>query len=329
MAEWLYEEGIGERRAALVENHKIIAAEVERDGDGVSVGSVLPARLIAHDRDHRRARVRLDDGAEAWLARPPAALTEGAALMVRITRMALREAGRDKPAQAMPTEPGEAAQSGPDLFARISATGHAVVRLRSADPADRLEAAGWSELTDAARTGVWPFDGGALVLSLTPAMLVIDVDGDLAPLALAAAGAVAVGAAIAALGLAGSIGIDFPTLAGRADRQRIDALLDAHVPPPFERTAMNGFGFVQIVRRRERPALIERMQLDPVRSDALGLLRRAGRALGTGVLTLTARPAVIDAIAAHADWTDRLAVQTGRAIMLSPDPANQGSGHAQ
>ncbi|NJS14983.1 MAG: ribonuclease, partial [Sphingopyxis sp.] len=136
-------------------------------------------------------------------------------------------------------------------------------------------------------------------------------------------------AAIAALGLTGSIGIDFPTLAGRADRQRIDALLDAALPPPFERTAMNGFGFVQIIRRRERPSLCERTQLDPVLSDALALLRQAERALGTGPLTLSARASVTTLLAARPRWIEELQQRTGRAVMLRAEDSLKGCGHAQ
>jgi hypothetical protein len=329
MAEWLYEDGIGERRAALVADGAIIAAEVERDGDGLPVGSVVTARLIAHDRARRRASVRLADGSDVLLTGALTSVTEGAPVRIRLTRMALREAGRSKPALAVPAGEGESEQLGLDLRARIAASGVPVVTVAAMEREDRLEAAGWSELLDSARTGIWPFLGGALHLALTPAMLVIDVDGELAPQALAEAGALAACAAIRALGITGSIGVDFPTIAGRAERQRIDALLEAHLPSPFERTAINGFGFVQIVRRRERLSLIERVQLDPVQSDALALLRRASRVRGTGVLTLTACPPVIALLTAHPDWTAQLAATTGRPVALAADPMMTGNGHAQ
>ncbi len=50
-------------------------------------------------------------------------------------------------------------------------------------------------------------------------------------------------------------------------------------PSPFERTAVNGYGFIQIVRRRERASLIELLRADPVRSASMAAMRdaRAGR----------------------------------------------------
>ena len=331
MAEWLYEDGIGERRAALVAGERIIAAEVERDDDGAGIGAVLSVRLIAHDRPRRRARVRCDDGSELWLAHPPATLTEGASVTAQVTRMALREAARVKPGHAIVSD--AAPHPAPALRARIAATGHPIRDLRPAAIPDALEAAGWSDLLDAARTGDWPFPGGALAIALTPAMTLIDIDGDLAPAELAEAGAHAALSAITALGITGSIGIDFPTLASRPARQHIDTLLGAGLTGTpggaGEKTAMNGFGFVQIIRRRERPSLLERMQFEPVLGDALTLLRQAERAIGAGALTLSSRPAVIDLLSARPHWLAQVQQRTGRAVTLTPVPSLKGCGHAQ
>lgn len=331
MAEWLYDDGIGERRAALIADDRIIAAEVERDDDGPGVGAVLNARLIAHDRPRRRARVRAEDGSELWLVGAPAALTEGASMTVEVTRMALLEAARAKPGHAIVSD--AAPRPAPTLRERLAATGHPVRDLRAAAIPDALEAAGWSDLLDTARTGDSPFPGGALAIALTPAMTLIDIDGDLAPPDLAEAGAHAALAAIAALGITGSIGIDFPTLPSRAARQQIDALLESGLTGALggagEKTAMNGFGFVQIVRRRERPSLLERMQFAPALSDALALLRRAERAVGAGALTLSARAAVIDLLAARPHWTAMLQQRIGRPVTLATDNSLKGCGHAQ
>ena len=46
MAEWLYEAGIGEARAALVEHGEIVELLIELEGDGaLRAGAVLDARL--------------------------------------------------------------------------------------------------------------------------------------------------------------------------------------------------------------------------------------------------------------------------------------------
>ena len=327
MAEWLYEAGIGEARAALVDGDDILEARIEREGAGPRVGAVVAARLVEAGKS---PLVTLDwPGAPAAsLTGLPAATSIGAALTVEITRMALRERGRDKPARARVAEAGAVIGDGPDLCARITAGGLPVTELRATVP-DRLEQAGWSELIDHVRTGHWPFDGGALWVDATPAMVLIDIDGDGDALALATAGAKAAAAVIRRCDIGGSIGIDFPSLPGRAGRHAIDAAIDAALPQPYERTAVNGFGLMQIIRRRDRPSLLEQVVLDPVATDAALLLRQAERAVGTGVLTLTARPAVIDHIAAHPAWTALLQTRTGRPVQLTVDAASKGTGHAQ
>ena len=325
MAEWLYEVGIGERRAALVEDDRIIEARIERDGDGPRVGTVAHARLVEAGKG---ARVALDLPAQpvATLTSVPPGTSIGALLTVEITRTALRERGRDKPARARVTE--APVGDGADLRARIAATGVPVTDMAPTGP-DLLEQAGWSELIDHIRAGQWPFAGGALWVDTTPAMTLIDIDGEGEALALAEAGAVAAVHAIRCCDIGGSIGIDFPSLAGRAERHAIDALVDALLPQPFERTAVNGFGLMQIIRRRDRPSLVERIRFDAVATDAALLLRRAERARGTGVLQLTTRPAVADHIAAHPDWIAELQNRSGRPVRIVADAQEKGMGHAQ
>lgn len=325
MAEWLYEAGIGETRAALVADGSIIEARIEREGEGPRVGAVIAARLVEAGKG---ATVELDAPGKplASLAFVPPGTAIGARLIVEITRMALRERGRDKPARARVTDaaPGD----GPDLRARIAATGLPVVDLAPTG-ADRLEAAGWSELIDHVRTGHWPFAGGALWVDTTPAMTLIDIDGEGDALALAKAGGAAAVQVVRCCGIGGSIGIDFPSLPGRAERQAIDALVDELLPQPFERTAVNGFGLMQIIRRRERPSLLEQIRFDAVATDAALLLRQAERAVGAGLLQLTARPAVAEHIATRADWIEALQKRVGRPVEIVADAQLKGAGHAQ
>src|SRR3546814_17785862 len=100
--------------------------------------------------------------------------------------------------------------------------------------------AGWSELIDHVRTGHWSFAGGALWVDATPAMLLIDIDGEGDALVLAQAGAREAAGLIRRCDIGGKIGIDFPSVPDRAGRQAIDAALDAGLPPTVESTAGTG-----------------------------------------------------------------------------------------
>ncbi len=310
MAEWLYEHGIGERRAALVADGAIIAIGIERDSDGVRAGAVVSAKLTA-ERAGDSAIVLLDSGEEALCTALPRTLAHGASLLVEINRSAVTEADLVKRAKCRPATDDAVPTSGPDLIARIAATGIAVRTLAAHQP-DALEAAGWSEALDEAASGHLPFDGGMLRMSLTPAMTVFDVDGSLPAPALALAGARATAAAIHRLDIAGSIIIDLPTLANKAERVAVAEAFDAALPPPFERTAINGYGLLQIIRRRVRPSIAERVQFARAESAALAALRRAERTPGTGPMTLTRHPAVAAWLEARPQHMAELAKRTAR-----------------
>ena len=306
MAEWLYEEGIGENRAALIEHGRVLIAEIELPATGPRVGAVCRARLT----DARGSVVALEEGGEAVLARPAHGIAEGGALTVEIVREALPEPGGVKPAKAIVTDAEP--RSASDLRARIEASGHPVRRLQPHEP-DALEAAGWSEVLNEALTGDIAFAGGRLRLSLTPAMTLFDVDGDppLGPLAIAAA--TAVGEAILRHGIGGSIGIDFPTLAGRSERQAAAAALDAALPQPFERTAINGFGFLQIVRPRQRRSLPELLRADRAGAEARAALRAAERLSPPGPHHHIVSERALRWLAAHPECEAELARRTGTA----------------
>ena len=67
----------------------------------------------------------------------------------------------------------------------------------------------------------------------------------------------------------------------------------------------------------------------PMATDAALLLRQAERAVGTGRLTLTARPGLTAYIAARPEWIAALQSRTGRPVALVADATLQGAGHAQ
>jgi hypothetical protein len=238
----------------------------------------------------------------------PPGMTQGAGLTVAITREPIVEPGRRKPARCVATDAVPAA--GPDLLARVVATGHPVTTMRAHEP-DRLERAGWSEVLEEATGGTVGFTGGTLLLCPTPAMTVFDVDGSPPADALALAAATAVAAAIVRHGIGGSIGIDFPTVEGKAIRQAVAAAIDAGLPAPFERTAVNGFGFLQIVRPRPRPSLPERLRADPAAAAARAALRLLERS-PPGASRQHRLPAPVwRALTARPDWLAELARRTG------------------
>jgi ribonuclease G len=308
LPEWLYEAGIGEQRAVLVEGDTIVMARIEPDSIGPLVGAVAGARLVDITIKGREGRAMFDDGAEALLSPLPTGITQGARLNVEIIREAIPEPGRAKLARCAPSDSPPV--TGADLLARITATGHPVRQCR-AHEADHLEAAGWSEITEEATSGEIDFAGGALRMTPTPAMTLFDVDGGgpLEPLAIAAAHAVA--AAILRHDIGGSIGIDFPTLAGKAARQAVAAAIDEALPLPFERTAMNGFGFLQIVRPRIRASLPERLRADPVGAEARALLRMIERIPPPASRHHIVSRRVGDLLATRHDWREALARRTG------------------
>jgi hypothetical protein len=308
LAEWLLERGIGEDRAALVEQGEIVEAIVELP-DPLRLGTIVEGRLTAILVAARRGVVRTALG-EVLLEPLPSHLTQGQKVRIEIVREKLPEVGRPKLPRAKLAE--EAPRQGPLLAHRLG-----VPEVRSR--ADRLEEAGWSELLEEAASGEIAFPGGALRMSLTPAMTLFDVDGSLPPAELALAGAGAAARAIRRFGIGGSIGIDLPTLALKAERNAAAAAVDALLPQPFERTAVNGFGFLQIVRRRARPSLPEILQSDPVGAAARALLRRAERAAGAGTRTLTAAPPVIARLEANSEWLQELAQRTGAPVALRAD----------
>ena len=303
---WLYEAGIGEDRAALVENDQIVEALIERDDVALRVGHVARARLV-EALGGGRGRVALDGG-EALVSHLPPGITQGASLTVEIVREALPESGRAKLAKAVPSDSTPC--PAPTLYDRLVATGLPVLSPRAHEP-DALEAAGWSELLDEAMSGEIVFPLGALRLSPTPAMTLFDVDGAPPLDALAIAAAHAVARAIRRHGIGGSIGIDFPTIAGKAQRSAVATAIDESLPPPFERTAMNGFGFLQIVRPRPRASIPEILRADPVGAAVRATLRTLERTPPTASRRHTLPASVHARLMARAEWLAELARRTG------------------
>ncbi|WP_284124783.1 ribonuclease E/G [Parerythrobacter aestuarii] len=315
MAEWHVVEGIGEHRAVLCGEGSYFAAKIDWPGE-LSPGQVIEGVLVHHPRNSSRGRARFPSGEEALVDYLPRDASEGATLRFRITRAAIAEAGRNKLAHARVTD--EAVRPAPTLAERLGAK---VVNGFYRDT--------WAEIWSGAWDSDWPFAGGSLTITPTPAMTLIDVDGELPPRELALAAVESVASAIALLDLSGSIGIDFPTLPSKADRRQVDnALADALADWDHERTAMNGFGFVQLVSRLERPSLLHRIQFDRAGASARYLLLRAEETAGPGAIEITAHPAVLAKI--RPEWEEEFLRRRGVPLRLRADPGIAlGAGNVQ
>jgi ribonuclease G len=303
LPDWLIEQGIGESRAVRIVGGEIIEARIALDGI-VRAGTILEARI----RQVARPSIAVANGQEYLLPAGAPGVTEGASTSIEVTREAI---------------PGAEPWKRP--LARLArderAEGEDLARETILFPSapDRLEAAGWSDLLDEARTGLVRFPGGELRISPAPAMTLIDVDGYLPAKELAVAGAIAAARAIRRLDIGGSIGVDLPTIAGKAGRQAVGEAVDEILPRPYERTAVNGFGFLQVVRPRRRASLIEHAQ-DRSGFEARALLRRAAFEQ-PGAKRLVAHPAVIACLECRPQWLEALSGQVGGAVSLRAEPA--------
>ncbi len=303
---WLVERGIGEDRYALIRNGEIVEAYVERPGE-LRAGSVHEGRLTRRHGSGGEAQI---DGETCLIDPWPRGMAEGAAARLEVIREAIPERGRLR-------------------SAKVAIAGHGGTAAALTEGA--VESYGWSELVEEARSGIIAFRGGLLSIVPTPAGTTIDVDGNLAPQELAIAGARASARAIRRLGLTGSVLIDLPSLEGRAVRAAAAEAFDAGLVQPYERTAVNGFGLLQVVRPRRRASLMERVQNQPIRSGALDLLRRAEMAGARQGLELRAGRRLVEELREDPALMAALARRVGLAPLLKvhgSDPLWWGDVHA-
>ena len=283
LADWLIEDGIGEQRAVVIDGDRIVAARVDWPG-ALAAGWVIDARLASRAAGSTRGTALAEDGEEVLVERLPRDASEGRQVRLEITRAALVGPGRFKRAQGRPSS---APLAQPSLAERLAAEGH------RAKPVRRFPVGDWDELIDEALAGEVAFNGGALLLAPTPALTTIDIDGDLAARALALTAIPSLADTLRRFDIGGSMVVDFPTLADKPDRRAADDALGAALAGwPHERTAMNGFGLVQIVARLERASILQRAAWQRPALVWRRLLRKAEALMGPGVLELTVHPSL-------------------------------------
>ncbi len=357
----LWDAGPGEIRAGLIEQGQLTELRIlrpRRNAALLAAGEVYTARVL-RSLGPNKAQVSIGGGKEAIL-QPAKGLVEGALLAVLMTRAPIPEPGRWKSAMVRPApgaspqgEPGWHSNAAPRLpflhrfvpqpdailcpdAASLNALrtdlGAAAPELRI-DP-QAIADADLDGLIEAATVGEFPIAGGTLSIERTRAMTMIDIDGGGDALALNLAAAREIGRLLRLLDIGGPVGIDFITLDQRKARAAIDAALGEACAPlgPHKCTAMNGFGFVQIIRPRTGPSIQELLcTTTPGRlsaeSRAVALLREAGRSTGHGKRQLVGPPAVIKLIRQWDEEVDALKKRLGTDIELVADPAAIGYGH--
>lgn len=253
---------------------------------------------------------RTEDGLEILLDHLPKDASEGREYEVRIHRAAIAERGRYKRAKGRIIT---------DMVNEPFVAGKHLIFI-AGEPERRIPAGAWEDVWGLAADSELDFPGGKLLLSSTPAMTLIDIDGEGSPRDLALAAIPSIARALRWLDIGGSIGIDFPTVNEKADRKLIDERLAAALTGwPHERTAMNGFGFVQLVARLDGPSLLHRLNYSRASASARFLLRKAELLEGTGGrIELMAHPEVIAQLLP--EWLTELARRTGREVVTRGDP---------
>ncbi|WP_199555972.1 ribonuclease E/G family protein [Sandaracinobacteroides hominis] len=307
MADLYLAELIGETRAALFEGGRLVEMHIARDGDGLAAGARVQARLVKKLGTRGIAEA---DGQELLVQPWPAGATEGATVTVEVVRAAWRETGRDRLAKARPTQ--LAPWPAPGLESALAARG---ARRLPGWPAD--VAGQWDDAFEAAQLGLLRFDTGSLLFEATPAFTAVDVDGHGISLARPALAQLA--RAIRLWGLGGSIVIDVPAADKDERAAAADGFDKAMGKLSFERTAINGFGLMQVVRPRIGPSILERARIDRAGTQAVAILAAALGDRATGPLLLRAPAAAEKWLSARPHLIAELAARTHRAVELTPD----------
>lgn len=313
----------GERRAALVENGVPVEIYMQRDTHWV-LGEQGEGRIDR--KTPSGAYIAAASGVEV-LVRGKISRAEGVTTAFEIVREAIAEPGRVKPAEGALTDALDAASLDKStLWERRIAKAGLPTSARSLN--DYFEDA----LTGASKVG------DVLVsFQRTKAGLVFDVDGIGDPFAINRVAAAEVARLLRLYQVGAMAMVDFVSMESKGQRAEIAAIFDAAAAAdsrPFERTAINGYGLMQIVRARPRSSVLDQLFGTRIaalsdETQALWLLRAVAQSSGFGERIVTAPPPVamlLESRSMHAAraQAERLA---GAAMVVVADEKLTGYGH--
>jgi Ribonuclease G/E len=339
--------GVGETRQALVRAGQPIALRIARASDAgrrARWGELYCARVAQVDRRRRGAFLDLglrddqgflplgEDGRVRMGRRDRVALSEGAGVVVAVTR----EAARGKNPVVELSETGHDGEA-PHLIAWHECDEELVL----AKPADALTRGKLDALVEdcLARTAPIP-GGGVLTIEPTSAIVAIDVDagarsgsGDAEHFALDLNTAAAFEAArqIRLRNLGGVIAIDFVSMRAKSHQKQLeDAVRAAFADDPWsvQLGALSRFGVFDLARAQLRRPLHEqlrdpdgRLSVETVALAALRAIEREARAQTGRQIACTVAPEVkawLDA--AEIDWRAELSNRIGMRWSLDAAP---------
>jgi hypothetical protein len=313
----------GERRAAFVENGNIVEIHIQRDALW-ALGECGAGRIDR--KTPSGAYVIADDNSELLL-RSKMGAPEGARIMFEVTREAIAEPGRNKPPEIILREGVCEPLMGKDALweTRVASLGPSAINASIAEGFD-VAIAGQSQRGDV-----------TISFQRTKAGLVFDIDGIGDAFAINMVAATEIARLLRLYQVGAMVLIDFVSMDSKAQRTQIAEAFDAASvadPRPFERTAINGYGMMQVVRARPRPSVLD--QLFGTRIAALSdetkaywLLRAVAQSTGFGTRTVTAQPDVATLLQSErwAVWRAAAVRLAGADMVVVADEKAAGYGH--
>lgn len=321
----------GETRAFLEEDGRLEGLAILRDGAPLAVGTLLLGRVRRLDRRLNAAFVALPQGPDGFLplAEGPAGLSEGALLVLRVTRVAAEAKGPRLTARLDSAE-GELATGSEPRVLRAGGSLLAALALRAglvrADdpaafalvpegperqllPAGLPDPAAYDQAVEALLQPEVALDGGgSLLVEAGRTLTAIDVNlgsGTAAAVNEAAARELSRQLRLRALG--GRVVVDFLDSHDSAKRAAIERSLKEALALDPERVKTLGWsrgGLFELTRRRSQPSLAEilleptgaygnrRKQTATLAFEALRALAAAARPEPAARLTLLVAPAL-------------------------------------
>lgn len=276
MREIAFDTSPGEIRAVMFEAGVPVELHSFREGQ-VTRGTVADARIIS--KSAGQAVLRLASDEDIILPNAPAE-AEGASIRVEIIREGLSEPGDIKRAVAR--------RSDAPRLTIDSATWRS--SLCACAERERAVDASFDDHFAIAFEGCAQRGAARIWFERTKAGLVFDVDGNGAADLINRDAAQEIARLLRLFQIGGVAIIDFVGMDSKPARLEIANVFDAASaadPRRFERTAINGYGLMQVIRPKYGPSLLDRLfgrrRVSP--SDetlALMLLRDASRSVGAG-----------------------------------------------